>query len=404
MRLLRLLHHHERGSIALILLLTVFALWALLAMVWNTGAVVSTKIRVQTAADAAAYESTVWTSRTTNLIGASNRMIVRTASARALALAYIWTVIGIEANWIRVAKNCGPLFLKCLALLHLVEGVPLARFSWNVGPIWMREAFGEGPLQKRIEELNQFQHALAAATPNYIEEQRRALEEYYKCRIYLTRPGLAQSDGGSAEIRAPVRRPQSWEWTTFLLHMLAQVRKDRNGWINSLNWIYAGQGAAVWRLATFSQALWMTNKCSDKFYVMANHGRPVAFTEPMADLAERHRYFTALAAASHRGMIEGNFAMSGLFNRGVNPSNTVMALAQAETFNPFDYGYNEFYEVISYWPWRVWSLLGWNWQPRLTEIDALRPTLETDDGLRMMLRAVGIREEDYDGLGRITLH
>jgi hypothetical protein len=404
MRLLRLLHRHERGSVALILLLIVFALWALLALVWNTGAVISTKIRVQTAADAAAYEATVWTSRTTNLIAASNRMIVRTASARALALSYVWTVLGVEANWIRQAKTCGPFFFKCLLLFHLLEGPPLVYFSYQVGSIWASEAFGDGPLQKRIGDLSRFQHALVAATPKYIAEQNRALAEYYDCQIHLTRPGISEGDRVGAGIRAPVRRPESWEWTTFLLHMLAQVRKDRSGWNNYLEWIYIGQGGPVWRLATFSQALWMTHKCSDKFYVMANHGRPLPFTEPMADLAERQRYFTILALAARHGMIEGKFNMSGVFNRGVNPSNTVMAMAQAETFNPFDYRYNEFYELISYWPWRVWSTLGWNWQPRLTEIDALEPTLESDEALRALMRAVGIEEPDYDGLGQLMLH
>src|SRR6478735_3076715 len=76
----RRLHADDRGNLG-VLLLTIWALVALIAMVWNTGEYATRRRHVQGAADSAAHSANVWVSRTTNLTAASNLTLSQNGSA-----------------------------------------------------------------------------------------------------------------------------------------------------------------------------------------------------------------------------------------------------------------------------------------------------------------------------------
>src|SRR5438552_813501 len=74
------LHRDDRGNIGILLLLTIWALVAILAFVWNTGEVAARKQNLQTAADTSAHSTATWISRSINLVTAQNMIISEDAS------------------------------------------------------------------------------------------------------------------------------------------------------------------------------------------------------------------------------------------------------------------------------------------------------------------------------------
>jgi hypothetical protein len=81
---LRTYHRDERGAIAILVLLTIWCLVAIIGMVWNTMEVAYRRQRIQTAADAAAYSTQNWVSRTMNAITAQNMVISQDASTETI--------------------------------------------------------------------------------------------------------------------------------------------------------------------------------------------------------------------------------------------------------------------------------------------------------------------------------
>src|SRR5436305_7505072 len=82
--LLARLHADDRGNLGILLLLVLWALVALIGLVWNTGEYATRRRVVQTAADSAAHAGNLWTGRTTNLTAATNMVMAQNGSAEVI--------------------------------------------------------------------------------------------------------------------------------------------------------------------------------------------------------------------------------------------------------------------------------------------------------------------------------
>src|ERR1700722_10244999 len=82
--LLHRLHTDDRGNLGVLLLLTVWALVALIGLVWNSGEYATRKRQVQAAADSAAHAGNMWVSRTTNATAATNLVMSENGSAEVI--------------------------------------------------------------------------------------------------------------------------------------------------------------------------------------------------------------------------------------------------------------------------------------------------------------------------------
>jgi len=76
------------GNVGVLLLMTIFALVALLALVWNTGEVGTRRQKLQTAADTSAHAAASWMSRSANVMAAQNMVICQDGS-----MEVIWRAI-----------------------------------------------------------------------------------------------------------------------------------------------------------------------------------------------------------------------------------------------------------------------------------------------------------------------
>ncbi len=124
----RRLHRDRRGNITVLFLFLGLIFYCSLAMIWNTGTTAAAKIEVQTAADAAAYSSAVWTSRAINLTTGTNMMILRNATANVWALGAVGAFVAVPIGWAIFLARQLP---KCAAL---VVGPP--RASPPSSPWW----------------------------------------------------------------------------------------------------------------------------------------------------------------------------------------------------------------------------------------------------------------------------
>jgi hypothetical protein len=94
------IHRDERGNLGILLLMCIVALSALIGFVWNTGEYVTRRRHAQLAADAAAHGAALWTSRTTNLVSATNMLISENGSAQV-----IWSAVSPTATSIEKRLN-----------------------------------------------------------------------------------------------------------------------------------------------------------------------------------------------------------------------------------------------------------------------------------------------------------
>jgi hypothetical protein len=97
-RLLHRLHTDDRGNLGVLLLLTVWALVALLGLVWNSGEYATRKRQVQAAADSAAQAGNMWVSRTTNSTTATNLVMSENGSAEVILRSVAPTTQAIQTR------------------------------------------------------------------------------------------------------------------------------------------------------------------------------------------------------------------------------------------------------------------------------------------------------------------
>ncbi len=389
--LLRRFHADTRGFMHLLTGVLLLVIIAALALVINTGRATSSKMHMQTAADAAAHSAAVVTSRTVNLVTATNINIVRTGSAEALAWAVWPTVAEIVDNWEEAISSAGWFAPVVAARIAALEAPQLAKFIAKAGPTGARQMASRS-LIKRIKKINTWQKDILAATPGIVEDQRAKIEDFYGVQIKLAQ--LGSSDG---RVRAPVRSPRGMEERLLTIAYLLEqrIKTDRQGWDGTLSRIHYGRGSDVWARWTSAMGALVAFDIRGRFIVLDTHD---GFMEKKPKRQERNYAFAVTAIARHPEGLSEPRVFSGLNRRPFNRTGSAMAIAQAETFHLADEG-----QQIPF-HWRVWSTCGWQWQPRLTFARALPKLLERDRALADWFDDIGSPNYDPRALEDLTQH
>ena len=389
----RRLHRCRRGNVSLLVLFMGFVFYAMLAMVWNTGKVTSAKIEAQTAADAAAYSASVWTSRALNLANGTNMRILQNSTAITGTLAVIPAIFFPPIEWARAIKSactgpCSAGPAAAIACPVCLISTFLLIFSLEIAPMWIPFVIEVVPalanvykLFINIAELHQYQIAWQSAVPDAIRLQTLALEKYFDCDIEIIR-----GDGQAMVPPLHSGTPLTFIVPFFLRAYYEQLYDDP-GWYGSdhlkgvdantaptggFRWMFVGK-AKKWY-----KRLWIISALVGWIYGGFNHVvltttpvvSPLEFGPGFFDLffPSSWQQFTVVAAARKRTTNTESgqppryplrFMASGLFKSRdtVRP----IAYAQAESYLGID---GLFMKYIPF-PYRVWSTWGWQWQPRL---------------------------------------
>jgi hypothetical protein len=429
---LRRLHRSQRGNIAVLFLFLGLVFYGLMAMVWNTGKIASAKIETQTAADAAAYSSAVWTSRVMNLTVATNMLILRNGSAHIAGAAADATEIGFQ-----IALTAYLFYHTALCTSRCVRPPPVffdpvcfaqcytprvLNYSWAQAALQQFaatarsgiDAYRSRKFLKRIDELYQFQQDLIDAVGKAIDEQRQAMEDYYDCDIWLV--GWSPSGqpvandkitpplktGGKASFALPLLARAGWE-----LYSPAHVSWRRSqpflaapgpGRMHLTRWFWPGQARQIWMFGSIAGYLLTLNHGGGKHRVLTSQSGIFEFGPLSLD---EWKPFSIVAVARKRSDNTKSgqpparpldLMAPGLFRHSIVP----MAYAQAETFHGIDghvanaAGAWAPLRYIGAYPFRMWTTYGWQWQPRLNRGDQLRNAIDGDDDLKQWLREAGV--------------
>ncbi len=374
-------HRDQRGGVGILLVLLAFVLVALIGMVWNTGEFSTRKMRAQAVADTAAYGAAQHNARALNLITASNKVIVRTASAEVLAISAVETLVIVGARLtdlsIKATKLMGGLWTFWAGVELAAQLVPewqaYVRFAKQVFP-----AIRKVPqLRQRLRQLDSYQQAVVAQTPRWIEQQRSHIEIASGHQVYLTQAGAAKP----GTVSPPVR---PGDLASLQATLVAQVNSDRKKLERMLRPIRLGGGQQTWLATTNMTSLFIAG--TTKHHVLITQ----TFTAELAPSNyQRDTAFTVLAVASTDWSTKPQPFIPRYFGK---PVRDVVAYGAAETFNGHDNPVTGVTGVVL--PWRVWSKQGWWWRPRLTHAEALRLTIQQsnqDQKLADMFQRAGIR-------------
>lgn len=144
---------------------------------------------------------------------------------------------------------------------------------------------------------------------------------------------------------------------------------------------------------------------------------PEMSVPPSRGLSKQDRldFYTLLTAARPTASTSPRLVLGQLLGMS-NPS--LLAYAQAETFNWMEYhdsyGGSERFDEVTYDPdslfvgapnpWRLCTIGGWNWQPRLAVADGLAPALDNNPELNTFFTEGGVSGHDANDIDTITLH
>ena len=425
----------ERGSVSILVLFMGLVLFALVALVWNTGEVTTAKIEAQTAADSAAYSSVVWTSRALNLTAATNAQIVNDASAAAVSSAMYAQALalviqagvrtGVDvATLISAASALASAVAAAAASLGAASGAVVAATAKVVtAAIHVGQSISDlilafqivddigGFIQpvkdtiklgEHLRALGAYQKAWLLATPVLIDEQRKQLERYYDCDIALMHPPghqLDQAEGPVGDAKGLIRPPLCTGdalniFTPLALRLIYDLygKSGTNaGWyhderLRDFKRIPVKPLPVAFHLAAgvaFGAQLLVA---SGNYHTLTTAWGIGEYGPYGSGGHDRWPDYTVLAIASKRTSNDNskqmpsrplNLMASQIFgeSRDVRP----VAYATAETFNGVDgflsvfdiNGFKPFQELGVIYPWRMWTDWGWQWAGRLSHTSDL---------------------------------
>ncbi|MBL8746321.1 MAG: hypothetical protein JNK58_08205 [Phycisphaerae bacterium] len=390
------LHDDEGGLVVVLFVLVAIIFAILIALNWNTGRIVSAKMRAQAAADQGALAAATWQSRAVNLITGTNMLILRNASAEVSARASMAVVNGVRHEWQAALDACGdaPGGPCAQEIIRRIirdpdnEIGPYIRFVGQTGQ-YANVAIENGVFTRRIAELHEFQRRLIESIPEVVEEQRGMIEAFHNVELILAVPG--RSDG---LIVPPLRRGDAASFE----RMLRLRRQLSDNWLPDAaefgRFSAIGRARQIWDQAEEEAIVSISTEYGSFHYVLETQ----VGADEISPSAGGRGAFSVFATAVVPEVREDNFLFKGFFDYEISPADTATAAAQAETFN----GYDERFarrNAVAAWPFRVWTLWGWNWQPRLTRSDLARATLESDPDTRAAWLGAGIEEMNYDSVG-----
>ncbi|MEM1164754.1 MAG: Tad domain-containing protein [Planctomycetota bacterium] len=370
----RRFHDDERGNVTMIMLALVIMFLGLLSSVFNTGTVVSEKIQLQTAADTAAYASSLHMAREVNLITAANINITLLKSARAVIMSQQASLADFGLNLSEHVRDIRDLIQAANALAAIpIVGPALAApvyafaaiyaaataidsaryFVLTLGTTqsqssgWIEIGPNTGNLGGRIRDLHNFQRAVVNATPVTIENQRRMMESFYRCNIRITQPGRniagANNRIQANQVRHPVRQtstgveiltPMAQSFYGRFLGFLPIDIKDAD-WegrnddyddldltVNRRGWVSRGRRERQ----VYNSALAEENSGVPEAEIgfglayavnlieqdfYVLHTQQAVLEEPSLSEADRDRFRTFVATAYREGGSSGEFMMGG---------------------------------------------------------------------------------------------
>lgn len=385
-------HRDENGLVVVLFVLIGLIFALLIALNWNTGRVISAKMRAQAAADQSALAAATWQSRAVNMVTGSNMMILRNASALVSAIAIDRVVREVPERWQAAIDACGDPASPCV--LQLLDQI-LFNPANEIGPYIAfvdrhsgaaRAALDNGVFTRRIEELHEFQRRLVESIPEVVEEQRELIAEFHGVEVILAVPG--RTDG---LIVPPLREGDAVSFE----HMLRLRRQLTDNWLDDqagfADFGAIGGAQDIWDQAVEEAIISVSNDLGAMHMVLVTQSG----ADEISPSAGGRDPFSVFATAIVPDIRDDNFLFTGFFDETISPDDAARAAAQAETFN----GYDERIarrNAVAPWPFRVWTTWGWNWQPRLTRADLVRLTLETDPATAAAWNAAGVMEGAYD--------
>ncbi len=448
-RIMRL-HRCRLANVTILFVFMASTMYVATAAVWNTGRVASAKIHAQTAADSAAYSAALWKSRAMNQVTATNMIMLRNLTAQTSAQASAAVMIGVPIMWvIHLVRtviprfnslNFAPPWTLPVALAYLfyelariaAEAVAYVRFlDAALGGGGIIRGFS-GRFLRQTGDLAAYQRNLVAALPTVIEAQRASIGDYYGVDITLVEPGQNRVN----RVHAPVKRGTFVDnFAPALWLLAARFFIDDNGWykasgndvqqsrwekeeekkdpndkkdtdvddsddkglLEQMNDI--GKAKIFWMVTSAVSLAAFAGIYHDDFHIPA-HQR---FWETHPGSLDDKQYYSVIAIAQYPD-IRDRFLAPGFFKYAINDTGHVTAAAQAETFNWYSETENSILMStvrfnVTVLPYRVWSTAGWQWQPRLTEIDQLDHTRRSNPAINNMFDAMGIgssHANDYD--------
>ncbi|MFT5284745.1 MAG: hypothetical protein ACI8TQ_000902 [Planctomycetota bacterium] len=398
------LYRCERGSVSILVLFMGLLIFALAAMVWNTGLTTTAKMEAQTAADSASYASAVWTSRAINMITATNMIALRDASALGVSVQVmatwipltvvilanlITTGIAVVSAAVSVIATFGAT-APALALavvqftIALLEFVNYLLFTIAteapVTPVLDAIALG-----KHLGELREYQESWVRVIPGLIEAQRQQFEAYYDCDISL------QLGNGSRTITAPLHAGSFGSCAVPIGLRFLYDSFAKGSWNSSTEFKLMPKAGAkkFWLLGAVFGMLAATPALALNHHVLSTTA-PNSFP-PFFEVGPSGKGFSvdpqtwedyAIVAVARKRMTNDissqrpnqplAYMAPGLFT-GADQLRPV-AYSQAEAFNPVDGllstlkvgGVSPGQIIGNLYPWRVWTDWGWHWQSRLT--------------------------------------
>ncbi len=131
--------------------------------------------------------------------------------------------------------------------------------------------------------------------------------------------------------------------------------------------------------------------------------------------ADRLNYFSLLVGAKNTDQTKVRLALSKIFSGALNPQ---VAFAQAETFNwneyHENYGVSDHYDQVNFQAdyvvtasprcWRLSTVGGWSWNPRLSLSDGLSPALLNNPDFQQFFQDGGVTSHDPQAIKSLILH
>ncbi|MFG0317910.1 MAG: pilus assembly protein TadG-related protein [Planctomycetota bacterium JB042] len=425
----RRLHRGQRGNITILFLGMILAFYVAAAAAWNQGLAVSYRVKHQAAADAAAYAAANWMARCMNNCVGANVLINRHVAAHAVAASHLPAWGKVPINWADKIKDLagvpfvGPALAAAMAAYIAAVEVP-PWLAW-MGAGWLPAIADSlaivplpffGPFGPRITELVDYQRAWVDATPKAIEETRKQLENYYDVKIRYTWPGASASseDAKKGYVRPPLKRANLVDaLLTYIMVANFRLPDDKKDFPqdNKFSIISVGKAKSEWNSSTggmFSATALMHAILGTKPHVLQTHN-VLEFGLPTGNSASdlnKRKHFSVVATvegkgpAKSPGLLGTPLAATKIFDQYFAPKNKLMAYSQAEVHHPADGTPLGFIPL----PFRMFSLGGWQWQPRLTEADQLRNALTVDKELQKWFKNISVKQNNYNSLQHISLH
>lgn len=419
------LHRQRRGNVSLIFIFLGLLFYCGAALVWNTGMTIAARMYVQTVADTAAYSSAVWTTRAVNNVTGTNMLVARNASGFAISMDVISTSVAIPIWWAewadKMSEECDALLLipppvgealaeACydyIAAVLLEEFVHYLKFITKALPSALEGLVRFPP---RIYELGEYERAWVEATPGAIKEQVEKIRDYYdpvetmfglagekKLEIHLTRPTTDRGEIKPPLVPGNVASILPVTVIRFFRDSGGACTDEEIGWPCDEDFKKIKKGRAVesWWAGSLLAVPAAAGIAGGNHYILPT--TTLAFLERAPDDLDDWRDFTVVATAKLERATRGRLMAPGVFTDPIAPDDTVIAYAQAETYNGISgrihRGISELpgiKDVIEAYPFRVWTTWGWQWQPRLARGDQLHNALEADGELAQWYREIEV--------------